>query len=82
MGRGRLPPMSVPFDPEYVFSHHTATPAKLADYDAIHTGAKRFAEIVLAHTPPGEDQATALRLLRESAMIACAAVALDGRLTR
>jgi hypothetical protein len=74
--------MSVPFDPEYVFSHHTATPAKLADYDAIHVGAKAFAETILAHTPAGEDQATALRLLRESAMIACAAVALDGRLTR
>jgi hypothetical protein len=74
--------MSVPFDPEYVFSHHSATPAKLADYDAIHAGAKKFAEIVLAHTPAGEDQATALRLLRESAMVACAAVALDGRLTR
>jgi len=82
MGRVRLGAMSVPFDPEYVFSHHTATPAKLADYDALHAGAKRFAEIVLAHTPAGEDQATALRLLRESTMIACAAVALDGRLTR
>jgi hypothetical protein len=74
--------MPVPFDPEYVFSHHPATPGKLADYDAIHTGAKKFADIILAHTPAGEDQATALRLLRESAMIACAAVALDGRLTR
>jgi hypothetical protein len=63
--------MPVPFDPEYVFSHHTATPAKLADYDALH-----------AHTPAGEDQATALRLLREATMIACAGIALDGRLTR
>jgi hypothetical protein len=74
--------MTVPFDPEYVFSHHSATPAKLADYELIHTGARKFAEIILAHTPAGEDQATALRLLRESAMIACAAVALDGRLTK
>jgi hypothetical protein len=74
--------MAPPFDPEYVFSHHDATPAKLADYDAIHSGAKRFAEVILAHTPAGEDQATALRLLRESTMLACAAVALDGRLTK
>jgi hypothetical protein len=74
--------MSVPFDPDYVFSHHSATPAKLADYEAIHSGAKKFAEIILAHTPTGEDQATALRLLRESTMLACAAVALDGRLTK
>jgi hypothetical protein len=71
-----------PFDPEYVFSHHDATPVKLAHYDAIHAGARHFAEIILAHSPPGDDQGAALRLLRESAMIACAAVALDGRLTK
>jgi hypothetical protein len=74
--------MAPPFDPEYVFSHHHATPEKLAHYDAIHEGAKRFAQVILAHTPAGEDQAMALRLLRESAMIACAAVALDGKLAR
>jgi hypothetical protein len=68
------------FDPEYVFSHHAPTPEKLAHYDAIHSGAKRLAEILLAHTPPSGDQTTALRLLREASMIACAAVALDGRL--
>jgi hypothetical protein len=67
------------FDPEYVFSHHAPTPEKLSHYDAIHSGAKRFAEIILAHTPPSEDQTTALRLLRESSMMACAAIALDGR---
>jgi hypothetical protein len=72
--------MTPPFDPEYVFSHHHATPEKLAHYDAIHDGAKRFAQVILAHTPAGEDRDTALRLLRESAMIACSAVALDGKL--
>jgi hypothetical protein len=72
----------MPFDPEYVFSHHHATPEKLAHYAAIHEGAKQFAEVILAHTPAGEDQATALRLLRESTMIACAGVALDGRLSK
>jgi hypothetical protein len=45
----------MPFDPEYVFSHHHATPEKLADYAAIHEGAKKFAEVILAHTPAGED---------------------------
>jgi hypothetical protein len=68
------------FDPEYVFSHHDATPEKLAHYEAIHIGAKRFAEVILAHTPASSDRSAALRLLRESAMMACAAVALDGRL--
>jgi hypothetical protein len=68
------------FDPEYVFSHHPATPAKHADYDAIHEGAKQFAQVILAHVPPCSDRAAALRLLREASMMACAAVALDGRL--
>jgi hypothetical protein len=68
------------FDPEYVFSHHVATPEKRAHYDAIHEGAKRFAEIILARTPPCSDQTAALQLLREAAMTACASIALDGRL--
>ncbi len=68
------------FDPEYVFTHHAATPEKLAHYDAIHAGAKRFAEVLLAHVPPCSDRAAALRLLREASMVACAAVSLDGRL--
>jgi hypothetical protein len=74
--------MTPPFDPEYVFSHHHATPEKLAHYEAIHEGAKRFAQVILAHMPAGDDQATALRLLRESAMIACAGVSLEGKLAR
>jgi hypothetical protein len=68
------------FDPTYVFSHHPSTPEKLAHYDAIHEAALRFAEVILAHTPRSSDQATALRLLRESTMMANAAIALEGRL--
>jgi hypothetical protein len=68
------------FDPEYVFSHHPQTPDALVHHDAIHAGAKRFAEVILAHTPPSADQTAALRLLREAAMMANAAVALGGRL--
>jgi hypothetical protein len=68
------------FDPEYVFSHHPPTPEKAAHYEAIHAGAKQFAEIILAHAPASSDQTTALRLLREAAMMANAAVALGGRL--
>jgi hypothetical protein len=69
------------FDPEYVFSHHHATPEKLAHYEAIHEGAKRFAQILIAHTPTSPDQDAALQLLRETSMVACQAVSLDGRLT-
>jgi len=68
------------FDPEYVFSHHHATPEKLAKYDAVHDGAKRFAEIILGEVPMCADRSAALRLLREATMTACAAIALDGRL--
>jgi hypothetical protein len=68
------------FDPEYVFSHHTATPEKLASYDAIHDAAKHFAEVLLEQAPACSDRSAALRLVREASMMACAAVALDGRL--
>jgi hypothetical protein len=68
------------FDPEYVFSHHSPTPDKLVHYDAVHAGAKRLAEIILANVPASDDRAAALRLLREAAMMANAAIALDGRL--
>jgi hypothetical protein len=68
------------FDPEYVFSHHHATPEKLAQYDAVHEGAKRFAEIILREVPMCADRSAALQLLREAAMTACAAISLDGRL--
>jgi hypothetical protein len=68
------------FDPNYVFSHHHATPEKLAHFDAIHDGARKFAEILIEHVPHCSDRVTALRLLREASMMACAAVSLDGRL--
>jgi hypothetical protein len=68
------------FDPDHVFSHHSATPEKLARYDAIHTGAKRFAEVILEQVPECSDRTAVLQLLREATMLACAAVSLDGRL--
>jgi hypothetical protein len=74
--------MSPDFDPAYVFSHHAPTPDKLVHFDAIHAAALSFAEAILAHTPRCSDQAAALRLLRESAMMANAAIALGGRLTK
>jgi hypothetical protein len=77
---GRTAMKELDFDPDYVFSHHPPNPDQLKDYDAIHAGAKRFAEVILAHTPPSSDQNAALRLLREAAMMASAAVALEGRL--
>lgn len=68
------------FDPEYVFTHHPPTPEKVRHYDAVHAAAKQFAQVILENTPAGSDQNAALRLLREAAMMANAAIALDGRL--
>jgi hypothetical protein len=74
--------MSTDFDPAYVFAHHPPTPEKLAHYEAIHAAALKFAETILANTPRSSDQLTALRLLRESAMMANAAIALEGKLSK
>lgn len=68
------------FDPEYVFSHHAATPEKRASYEAIHAGAKEFAQIILRRVPDSDDRDAVLHLLREASMLACSAIALDGRL--
>jgi hypothetical protein len=68
------------FDPDYVFSHHAATPEKLAHYEALHVGAKRFEEVIVEHVPECSDRLAVLRLLREASMLACAAVGLEGRL--
>lgn len=68
------------FDPEYVFSHHSATPEKLKAYEAIHSAAKQFAQVILKCVPDSGDRDEALHLLRESSMLACSAISLDGRL--
>jgi len=68
------------FDPEYVFSHHSATPETLQDYAALHDGAKQFAQVILARVPDCADRDAVLHLLREASMLACSAISLDGRL--
>jgi hypothetical protein len=68
------------FDPEYVFTHHHATPEKLKRYELIHDAAKQFARVILENVAQSADRTAALALLRESAMMACAAISLDGRL--
>ena len=70
----------VDFDPEYVFSHHHATPEQLEHFQVIHASAKQLALVILTRVPACSDRTTALRLLREASMMACAAVSLDGRL--
>jgi len=52
----------------------------LASYEAIHAGAKHFAQVILDQVPDCDDRVAVLQLLREASMLACAAVSLDGRL--
>ncbi|HVY26052.1 MAG TPA: hypothetical protein VHB79_05845 [Polyangiaceae bacterium] len=68
------------FDPDYVFSHHSATPEKLAQYEAVHEAAKQFAKVILKNVPNSADRDGVLHLLREASMLACSAISLDGRL--
>jgi hypothetical protein len=68
------------FDPEYVFSHHSATPEKLKQYEAVHEAAKEFAKVILKNVPNSVDRDEVLHLLREASMLACSAISLDGRL--
>jgi hypothetical protein len=68
------------FDPEYVFSHHSATPEKLASYEAVHQAAKVFAQVILERVPNCSDRDAVLHLLREASMLACSAISLEGRL--
>ena len=68
------------FDPDYVFSHHSATPEKLKSYEAIHEAAKAFAQVILKSVPDSPDRDSVLHLLREASMLACSTISLDGRL--
>jgi len=63
------------FDPEYVFSHHSATPEKLASYEAVHAAAKQFAAVILKSVPDSADRDSVLHLLREASMLACSDLA-------
>lgn len=64
-------------DVENIFSYHKPTETQLPRYEAIRTGAKEFAKILIANTPESADQTAAIRLLRESVMTANASIALE-----
>lgn len=72
----------MPFTPEQIndlFSYHAPTEGQLEKYEAIREGARAFALVIVANTPPSPDQSVAIRKLRESVMTANAAVALKGK---
>lgn len=67
------------FDLENLFTYHAPDLQQRAQYQAIRSAAKFFAQIILDNTPPGADQADAIRKLRECVMTANASIALRGR---
>ena len=67
------------YDLKHLFQYHSPRPDQLPKYEAIREAGKAFAEIILANTPRGTDQNTAIQKIRETVMVANASVALDGR---
>lgn len=73
--------MPMPYSVEMIdeiFSYHAPQGTQPTQYAQIREGAKAFAHILIANTPPSADQSAALRKLRECVMTANAAVALNG----
>ena len=61
------------------FTYHSPTPDQLPKYLKIREAARAFAEVVVECTPPSADQSAAIRLIREAAMTANAAIACGGK---
>ena len=61
------------------FSFHAPHHEDVAKYTAIRDMARQLALVIVANTPPGADQAAAIRKLRECVMTANSAIACGGR---
>lgn len=62
------------------FAFHPARPGSLAGekHQAVRDAAREFAGTIMDITPPGPDQTTAIRTVREAMMWANAAIACGG----
>ncbi len=67
-------------DLDHIFTHHAPSPEQSGRYQELRLQAKQFAEAIMKCTPDGNDQAAAIRKVREALMTANAAIALDGKL--
>ncbi|MGB8887117.1 MAG: hypothetical protein WCC87_10370 [Candidatus Korobacteraceae bacterium] len=67
-------------DLDNIFSHHAPKGDQVDRYQELRLAGKQFAKMIERHTPPGADQAAAIRKVREAVMTANAAIALDGKL--
>lgn len=68
------------YDLDHIFSDRRPTPAEANRCHTILNAAKAFAAVVQDNSPSGDDQDAVIRKIREAAMMANAAIALDGRL--
>lgn len=62
-----------------VFAYHAPDDEAKQSHEAIRTGAREFATVIVANTPMCADQFASIRLLREAMMTANAAIALKGK---
>lgn len=72
-----MPPGVTLADLDRWFTHHAPTAEQLGRYAILRAGAHAFAQVILETTPPGPDQTTAIRKVREAVMTANAAIACD-----
>lgn len=68
------------FDLDNIFNYHSPTTIQVVHYQKIREAAKAFAKVIIDNTPPSADQSDAIRKVREAAMTANAAIALEGKL--
>lgn len=62
------------------FTYHKPTEDQQPKFVALREKAREFAHLIVELTPPGPDQSTAIRQLRECVMTANAAIVLDGKI--
>lgn len=63
------------------FQYHAPGPSQTTKYEAIRKAGLELARQILHNCPPGEDQAHAIREVRESVFTASAAIAMEGAAT-
>jgi len=62
---------------EKLFTYHPPKEGQPERYALINTAARKLAEVIVYCTPPGADQSSAIRKVREARMTANAAISLE-----
>lgn len=80
--RNRMIRSPFEFDIEHVFSYHAPEAWQIPQYETIRSAAKLLALVIEQNTPACADRMNAINQLRVAVMMANAAIATGGRLTR